>query len=166
MKFYYTVVSQPNVPQSDPALSLGGFKSSSSIPNADFGNLFSDISAFTMQSGKNQYIGLILENVLNKTISSTKIWIETPENSVCSYRIAVVELSDDGEMELIPTINSKPFEAEFQKTSKDEPIEIVGEFNTGSQVGIWIERIVNKTTSTLLDPNASTEEECCLKLEY
>lgn len=165
MKFYYTAVSKPNVPQSDPALSLGGFKSSSAVPNADFGNLFSDISSFTIQSGRNEYIGLILENVLDKTISNLKLWIETPKDSVCSYRLAIVELSDEGELERVSTINSKPFVADFQETSKENPIEIVGDFTPQSQVGVWIERIV-KSMDTLLDTTLSTVEECNLKLEY
>lgn len=165
MRFYYTVVSQPDIPQSDPASSLGGFKSSSAVPNADFGNLFSDVSSFTIQNGKSEYIGLILENILEETFNNLKIWIETPEDAVCSYRMAIGELSDDGELELIPTINSKPFVAEFQSTSKEESIEIDGEFAPGSQVGVWIERSV-KPLDTLLEPELPTIEECSLKLEY
>jgi len=144
MELFYTVTSQEGAAQSKPELSLGGFCSSSKVPNDVLGNLFSEVSAYSLQNPKKEYIGIILKNTLG-SISSLGFWMNVPEGSLCKFRMSVVELTGDGQMEMVPSVNSKPLYAEFYETSEQDPIELQFEtpFEVGSMLGIWVERSID-----------------------
>lgn len=59
MRLYYTVSSGYNDPQSKLVNSLGGFKSSTPVPNDQDNNVFDELSLLSLVKGKTQYIGLI-----------------------------------------------------------------------------------------------------------
>lgn len=150
MRFFYTIVSQPEIAQNNPFLSLGGFKSSSGVPNTSFNSLFSDLSSYLIQKSLPEYIGLILENTFNEPVKDIKIYIPKIIGYYCKYRLAIVELSNNGEMEIITTINSKPLYAEFYETDANNKIELTGEMKPGSQVGLWVERSLDMTCEELV----------------
>lgn len=155
MELFYTVVSQEGLVQSKPELSLGGFCSGSKVPNGSLGNLFSEISAYFMQNPKAEYIGLILKNTFAESVKNLKFWMNVPENSICNFRIAIVELNSNGQMEHIPSVNSKPFYADFEVTSETDKIEIESEepFASGQMLGIWIERTLNMDSDQVKNRN-------------
>lgn len=182
MELYYTVVSQQGATQSKPSMSLGGFQSSSLVPNAALGNLFDELSSYSLQNPQPEYIGLILKNTWG-TVLNLSMWIEAPVNSLCKYRLAPVELTDNGEMELIPSMNSKPMYAEFEETSIDNKLILSlpeEGFLQGQMLGLWIERSINKCSNEFLKRNDcdtlyqmfqegiqwDTEEEVELKIEF
>lgn len=145
MKLFYTVTSKKGNIQSKPELSLGGFCSSSEVSNGSFGNLFSEISLYSLQKPKAEYIGLILKNTFEESFASLKFWMNVPDDSLCKFRIAVVGLDKNGQMEMVPSVNSKPLYAEFEETSEQDPIEIESQtaFAPGQMLGVWIERTIN-----------------------
>ena len=145
MELFYTVASREGVAQSKPELSLGGFCSSSKVPNAALDNLFGEVSAYSLQKPRTEYVGIILKNTI-KPVSSLRFWMEVAQGTLCKYRLSVVELSDDGQMELIPSQNSKPLYAEFYETSPSDPITLsfTEPFVVGDKLGIWIERSINR----------------------
>src|SRR5574344_1912053 len=144
MEFFYTVSSQPGVAQSKPVLSLGGFLSSSKVPNGSLGNLFAEMSPYTLQNSRAEYIGLILTNTL-KPITSMSLRVKQFSGNICKFRIAPVELTENGEMELVPSVNSKPLYAEFEEASEANKIDLSfeGTFAVGAMLGLWIERTVD-----------------------
>jgi len=149
MRLYYTTTARANVPQQKASQSLGGFKSSSSIPNSTFGNLFSDVSLLTIENDLPEYIGIILVNELEAEAVNIKLWLEKGEHSICNYRLAVVELSSTNEIEMLPSINSRPLYAEFYESySLDDAINIPSML-PNEQYGIWIERTFNKNEDSL-----------------
>jgi len=154
MELYYTVSSREGVAQSKPGNSLGGFCSSSLVPNGALENLFSEISAYALQNPQPEYIGLILKNTYG-SISNLSFWMNVPSTAMCNYRIAVVELSANGEMELVPSVNSKPFYAEFEVTSQSDPLvlTLTEPFTKGQMLGIWLERTVNTNAEEVKNRN-------------
>ena len=144
MEFYYTVTSQEGAIQSKPELSLGGFCSSSKVPNDTLDNLFSEVSAYSLQNPKKEYIGIILKNTL-KPISSLSFWTDALGNNLCKFRLSIVELTDGGQMEMVPSVNSKPLYAEFYEATEQDPIELAFEepFEVGAMLGVWVERSID-----------------------
>jgi hypothetical protein len=181
MELFYTVSSQPGVAQSKPALSLGGFLSSSKVPNGSLGNLFDEMSPYTLQNSRAEYIGLILKNTL-KPVASMSLWVKSQEGNICKFRIAPVELTENGEMELVPSVNSKPLYAEFEETSETNKIDLSFEksFEVGAMLGLWIERTVDMSSDQVVNRNNCqylyqmfkdgqkwpTQEEVELKIEF
>lgn len=181
MELYYTVSSQPGVAQSKPVLSLGGFISSSKVPNGSLGNLFDEVSPYTLQNPKAEYIGLILKNTL-KPVRSMSMWVKAFPENICKFKIAPVELTENDEMELVPSVNSKPLYAEFEETSETNKIDLTFEepFAVGAMLGLWIERTVDMSSDQVVNRNNCqylyqmfkegqkwpTQEEVELKIEF
>lgn len=155
MEFFYTVSSQQNAIQNKPELSLGGFCSESKVPNGSFENLFSEISPYMMQKPKAEYIGLMLKNTTSTPISEISFWMNVPDDSICKFRLAIVETNDKGMMETIPSVNSKPLYADFHETSENNKIELsLSEaLQVGDCMGIWIERTLNMESEQIKDRN-------------
>lgn len=146
MKLYYTTSQGSEQVQDKPSLSIGGYKSSSPVPNGKLGNLFSDISQLTISNYRqNQYIGLILKNELSGTVNNAKLWFDFLTDSYSKFRVAFVSLSADSEgqlyMERLTDKYSKPISIQefFEANSESNKVNIAN-FLSGAQVGVWIER--------------------------
>lgn len=150
MRLFYTVSSEENKTQKDPLLSLGGFRSSSMVPNDAFNALFGDISEYSIQKGLPEYIGLILQNTFNTAVENISLWIPKSKTRYCKFRLAVVELLPTNEMETISTINSKPLQAEFYECSEDDKFSLQGVvLKPGEGIGLWIERLLDIESENL-----------------
>ena len=143
MKFYYTTSADPDTDQKKPTLSLGGFKSSSPTLNDENGNLFDEITPYTVTKNKNEYIGLMLVNELGADKTNLQIWFEHPEGSYSKYQIAGVIPTTDGDgnpyIERIETRTSKPFYGDFEDADVDNKYSL-GNLADGGYLGIWIKR--------------------------
>lgn len=150
MRLFYTISSQEGKSQKDPLLSLGGFKSSSMVPNDAFGAIFSDISEYSIQKGLSEYIGLVLQNTYQSSVNRISIWIPSIDKRYCKFRLAVVELSPSNEMETIPTVNSKPLQAEFYECSEESKFEL-GDITLapGQSIGLWLEKTLDLDSESL-----------------
>jgi len=151
MRLFYTVSSKENDIQSKPNLSIGGYKSITPIPNSEFGNLFGDISMYTVRSNnQNQYIGLILNNETGKAIQDINIYFDYPSECYSSLKLAAVDLvkdaNDEYYMERVGTINSKPLYAEFFTADGVANEQNIGGLGIGEKLGLWIERIFDLDT--------------------
>lgn len=146
MRLYYTVSSRQDAIQAKPNLSLGGFKSGSSVPSTAFNNLFGDLSLLSLERANGEYIGLILVNELSQDTDTIKIWLEPSVNGYCKYRVAVVELSTTNEMEAIPTIYSQPLYAEFYEVNSLEDCISIPSMVVGEMYGLWIERSIDESS--------------------
>ena len=144
MKLYYTTSAGYNSPQVKVPLSIGGFKSSNEVLNDDFSNLFDEISAMTVRTDRDQYIGLILKNDSDNIAAEVKCWFVTNEDDVCSLQIAAVTTAIDPNsghpsMERIGTINSKPYVGQFYSPT-EEDCAAIGNMEPQQEIGLWIKR--------------------------
>jgi hypothetical protein len=153
MKLFYTVASQQDATQTKPSLSLGGYKSANQVPSSSFGNLFGDISMYTVKNNNsNAYIGLILLNdepnaADPAAIYCVNMWFEFPEDKVSTFKIAAVDLNTDEDgykyMEQISSYTSKPLYAEFVEADGEINRVNLGDMAIGDMIGIWIERTLD-----------------------
>ena len=171
MKLYYTNTAGIDKPQQKASQSLGGFKSSSPIQNSAFGNLFSDVSLLTIEKNLPEYIGVILINERSNPVSNVKIWMNLPEEGVGKFKVAVVELNSRNEMEMLPSINSKPLFADFYSVNSEGEAIIIPDMQINEQYGLWIERSIDTSLITDIQNcstsfNGQTIEEVDFKISF
>jgi len=151
MKLYYTVASQPEDIQPKPSLSLGGFKSSSLVPNSVIGNLFSDISMYSVKNNNaNNYIALILVNDGAKAVTDILIWFIYTSGCVSVMKLDAVDLATDTDgnkyMEHVPNFTSKPLYATFAAAAEVANAINIGNLAINGSLGLWIERSLDLAT--------------------
>lgn len=150
MKLFYTVVSKEGAEQSKPSLSLGGFCSASEVQNGALEALFTDVSPYTLQKDQEtiEYIGLILKNTFDQPVKGLSFWFNQSKDALGKFSLAVVELNDNGEMEHIPSVNTRPMYADFVVPVQDDKLELEGVMNPGTMLGLWLCRTIDNTTAS------------------
>jgi hypothetical protein len=144
MNIYYTTSAGENQHQPKTSASLGGYKSQNTVKNDDFDNVFSEISAYTINQNKDQYIALVIKNDFPETKNNVQVWIEdVSEKPYCKYEVAAVQMSTDNDgievMERTRDIFSRPYYADFQELNVDNK-GVIGTMAVDAKVGIWLKR--------------------------
>lgn len=160
MELYYTTSSGQDQVQSDPKLSLGGYKSSSLVSNNSFNNLFQEITQFLLsRDSEDEYIALILKNDDEESIENLWLWFEYIEEKYASLLVAAVDLVVDSngvlQMERIFSKNSTPLYAEFHEADGIDNAVSLGTIESGGMIGLWFCRklISGLSTSVCEDSN-------------
>lgn len=105
-------------PQSDASKSLGGYISSTPVPNAALNALFDLISSYTLEKKTKETIAIGLINQFDKPVKDVELKIVTDENHEAVFKIAAVAVSsDDYAMEQISNRYQEPMLAEFYDAS-------------------------------------------------
>lgn len=144
IKLYYTSKKGENELQTRPDLSLGGFKSSTLIPNNSVNNLFSDISLYTVYRNQDEIIGIIAKNEAETPLTNVKLWFEYPEETQRVLQVGAVDLTSEGYMEGIENAYSQPYYAEFFEADGEANAVDLGDFDAGQSVGLWFKASINK----------------------
>lgn len=95
LKLYYTVSSGYLDIQGNYINSLGGFPSSTEVPNDVFDNLFDEISLSEIKDVKTQYRAIIIKNESEEIIENIELWFEKKDSNICSYQIGATLLSNE-----------------------------------------------------------------------
>ena len=166
MRLYYTVPSVAEAAQPTPSMSLGGFKSSTPLQNAQFGNMFDGITAVTINNfNQNQYVGLVLKNETGADITNAKLWFVFPTGCYSKLKVAAVDMvagsNGDLQMEQIMNIFSKPINGDFYEADVDNKVDL-GDLTDGEQIGIWIERsllldVITAQSENIYEPDTALE---------
>jgi hypothetical protein len=147
LKLYYSGPRSYLAIQQKPNYSLGGYVSSSIVPNNQNGSLFSEISAFTKQSETIEVIGLILKNDGIEDINNIQFYFNFPDGVIGQYQIAAVALSknskDEYMMEEVSNSQSLPYYAEFYDANGIANKVNLGDLEAGAMIGLWFKRQVN-----------------------
>lgn len=105
-------------PQSDASRSLGGYISSTPVPNAALNTLFDLISSYTLEKKPKETIAIGLINQFDKPVKDVELKIVTDENHEAVFKIAaVVVSSEDYAMEQIANRYQEPLLADFYDAS-------------------------------------------------
>lgn len=144
MKFYYTGASATEEIQNKPIFSLGGFKSSSIVPNGQISNLFGDISELTIDKNNFDIIGIILKNELPNKAKDILFHFEYEENSYIKIEVAFVSvvMATDGSiyMEKIVNSHSLPYIGDFVNPYNEANKINIGDLNKNSMIAIWFKK--------------------------
>lgn len=142
MKLYYTGAVGYQKPQSDPNLSLGGFISSTVIPNDKLGNIFPEVSSQTLKSDDFYTIGIVLKNEM-LDIQNLKVWTTKEEEDI-TLEIAFVKPAKDITsrcyLEKLTSPNESPYIGDFLNINGEVNKVNLGALAKDEYMGIWIRR--------------------------
>jgi len=142
LKLFYTGAFAVNQPNLTPLLtSLGGFVSSSPIPNGRKNSLFSDISKAMSEKGKEEIIGLCIKNdSLTETVSDIQLSILNPETLKGKFKIGFIAIGMDLQMEKLASSADLPYYTEL--IDFDGLTTIEGNLLPGKYIGVWLQRTI------------------------
>ena len=146
MKIYYTTPTAQDAIQTDPRLSLGGYKSANPVPNAVFDNLFGEISQYLLSKEipEAEFIGVILKNETGVDAKNLQLWFEYGVDCYSKLLVSAVDLVADAagvlRMEHIPSRNSTPLYADFYEANSVANAVEIGDLADGEMVGLWFQR--------------------------
>lgn len=128
-------------PQSDPSKSLGGFVSSSPVPNAAVNSLFDLISSFTLDKRQKETMAIALINKYDFEVKNLELKMVVEENRSCDFKIGAVKISSSNYMmESISSRYQEPIltefhDASFSKASVDLTISVPA--NIGEEIALF-----------------------------
>ncbi len=109
----YSLKRTEENPQADPAKSLGGFISSSPVPNGSLNALFDLISSDTLTERPRETMAIALINKLDVAVSNVELKIVVGNKPICAWRVAAVAPNDSLAVESIPNRYAEPLNATF-----------------------------------------------------
>lgn len=140
-------LTKGGVSQPDPTKSLGGYISTTPVPNGEFNALFDLISSFTLEKRKRETMGIAIINKLDKPINNLTIKIVVKESNIASFKIAAVPIGDDMAMEKIPNRYASPMVGEFHSANFQRAyidLKVLRPAESGEQIAIYpINKIVD-----------------------
>lgn len=153
LKLFYTNAPVFDGPQTDKDKSLGGLISSTEIPNGLIGNLFGDLSIFTIQQNKKEIRAFVIKNTAGTTKTGLKAWFTYPEQDSiatndCTFEIGygAVEADDCGNLgiEQLTSIYATPYNVTLHTGAEGEENALdLPDLTSGSYLGIFIRRTLN-----------------------
>lgn len=100
-------------PQTDTMKSLGGFISTTPVPNGAVNTLFDLVSIKTLKEQTKETIAIGLVNKFNEPVSDVTLKIVGNQDDICKFRVAAVAVDKNNCMEHIYNRYSEPIDAEF-----------------------------------------------------
>lgn len=172
MQIFYTGVLTPETLQKNPHLSLGGYKSSNTVPNGDINNLFPTISKSAIIQNKKEIRMVAIKNNSATSLSSLRIWTESVKFS--KVKIAVVEPATlpNGDIlfEIVDNSNAIPYQATLESCEGEGQAFSIGDMAAGKVLGLWIQRELDQSKFTDaekgLPPDLSTLEKADEYIAY
>ena len=161
MILYYTCIQGTAISQPKPEFSLGGYMSSSPVPNGILGNLFSELSLLTLDKLQDEFIGLILYNEQTTPSNDVELYFNYPApdlngnpTNIYKYYIASVQLNTTGQpMENILNRNAQPFNATFYDAAGQSEAVNLGVIPSQTGLALWIKRsVISDNIKLLFDP--------------
>ena len=147
MRFYYTGLNKGGAVQANPNLSLGGYVSTSPLPNGAINNLFGGISEYGKENQVRQVRAIALKNELG-VVANPIIWYDNNSaEPITNYRFAFVAMSTDEcgtFMEKIGQGDALPINATFIDPHSESNKVALPAMPIDGYIGVWIERTYNK----------------------
>lgn len=103
-------------PQSDVSKSLGGYISSTPVPNAALNSIFDLVSSYSIEKGQKETLAIGLINQFDKEVKNVELKIVTDIDVEATYKIAAVSCSNY-QMEQIANRYQEPMLADFYDAS-------------------------------------------------
>lgn len=160
-----SVKKSENVPQTDVSKSLGGYISSSPVPNNALNTLFDAISLKTIKDKQKETICIGLVNGFSQSVKNVSLKIISGKEDVCRFKVAATMADKNLTVEHIPNRYSEPINAEFYdatfnrasvdveivkdgisgETLSFDPFDVIADLEEGGTEGTW--NAINKAFS-------------------
>lgn len=145
MQLYYSGASNANSPQNLSEKSLGGFISSTRIPNDLVSNIFSVVSKSNLSKRQREFRIIFLKNTTGKDITDLQFFIKE-NGDMFSYSFAFLKVVNDS-VDFYQNKNELPY-YDFTKLENDEKLSVVEKLEKDSSIGIVILREFNQSFKT------------------
>ena len=147
LRFYYTVSSGYNSPQTKVSDSLGGYKSSTLVPNDVFGNLFDEISLNLASNPHSQYVALVLKNEGTETLKNVELWFSSvTDNPYGTITVGAIGMGkDENDNPVTPRTSSiyeKPYWIQFYDATEDDKVTL-GDIESDAEICLWFSRVLD-----------------------
>jgi hypothetical protein len=176
---YYTGAASFNKPQQDVTKSLGGYISSSIIPNARLNSIFSDNSLRNKNTSDIEVMCIAVKNIATVDLTNFSLYCDFVQPNL-NYTIeaAIVEPSlDDCNNLVFEKLNSSgdlPYYGEFHDIVTHANEINIGTFEKGKYIGIYlckkyIGNINNQNPCEPIDtdiPETNTTEEIAFHFSW
>ena len=158
MRLFYTGATALDRPQENPNISLGGFKSSTVIPNGRKNALFSDIDYVQKHEGLFDIRGVVLKNETGAQVANITLYFDPDPNPTATYEIIAVTVAANGSMESINDGKSLPYVGTFvSATGVANKVTLATTLADKGLIGLWVKRtIVKQNHATCEELEAQT----------
>lgn len=112
-----SLTKNPSNPQTDANKSLGGYISSTPVPNSALNSLFDLISSYTLEKKRKETIAIGLINKFDYIVNDVEIKIVTDDRHEAIFKVAAVKVADDFSFEHIANRYQEPLLADFYDAS-------------------------------------------------
>ena len=88
------LATSPDAPQNDPRMSLGGYVSSTPVPNSALNALFDQVSLLTLQNRPTECMAFALINKNTQPAADVEIKIVGADDDLCQFEVAAVAVKN------------------------------------------------------------------------
>lgn len=89
-----SLATSPDAPQNDPRMSLGGYVSSTPVPNSALNALFDQVSLLTLQNRPTECMAFALINKNTQPAADVEIKIVGADDDLCQFEVAAVAVKN------------------------------------------------------------------------
>ncbi|MHA1286082.1 MAG: hypothetical protein ACTSPB_01640 [Candidatus Thorarchaeota archaeon] len=144
-KYYLTGANSDGEVQSEPTLSLGGYRGSE-ISEDTIRSVFDHVASSESLSGDTEYRCIAIRNESLSTQSNVKVWIESNTSSSDTYieiGIEAPSAQPDGYCQSITSESISPIGISFSSSCTSYATGLsIGDMDSGEIYFIWIKRVV------------------------
>lgn len=163
-------------PQNDPNRSLGGYISSTPVPNSAMNALFDLVSSRTLEKKPKETIALGLINKFEQPVKDVEIRMVVDKETIADFKVGAVEVSSETySMEQIPNRYQEPMlselhDASFMRASVEFEIQrggVKGEEIAFFPFGVTVELHsdgLHETVEAILDAFSESDKYSAKKL--
>jgi hypothetical protein len=160
MRLYYTGASKHLAIQGIPSKSLGGYISSSLVPNGVPGALFSNPTQNEIIKGGTKCVLIALRNITASDVTNVAVYYTLTDTELYTLEIGLilpgVDSCSDPIFEAISDSKSLPIGIDFQEADSLLNAIILPSLPQGAYVGIWVKMEI--------DPDANENFNSCQNL--
>ena len=89
-----SLMTSSDAPQNDPRMSLGGYVSSTPVPNAALNTLFDQVSLLTLQNRPTECMAFALINKMSQPAADVEIKIVGADDDLCQFEVAAIAVKN------------------------------------------------------------------------
>jgi hypothetical protein len=115
MELFLSGAQSTDFHQTSGENSLGGYKSSTKLPNGRVDFLFDLISETAKFNGRVDNKAVFLKNTSGQDVSNVQLYYIYDDNNIATFKVAAVEAVDNNKIEKIQNSSDSPFDAIFAK---------------------------------------------------
>jgi hypothetical protein len=150
LEIYYTGASESGKIQQIASQSLGGFISSSLIPNDMLGNLFSDVSQLALEKKSRSTRVIAIRNISDTPLEGLKVYTECDEGAVAGttigYEVPTIDGCPDICSEKLPKGDALPQRVEMKSAEGNPNAYALPDIDSGNYLFIFVSRQITAST--------------------